>query len=166
MEYVDSSHMEKLKKVDGHLHHTSFYWCSITDFLLYRLICLLMSFLFYFSLFFFCLFCFFINQYKRKLQLGCVCFRKVISEKWFFKFFYVCLLLKKFVKEKYFSVKRKFGLVSRKVFSSYFGRKIFFESCEKFRISYYWLIISNLVLKLLIAIYILFWIFVFQFHPL
>jgi hypothetical protein len=33
-------------------------------------------------------------------------------------------------------------------------------------ISYYLLIISNLVFKLLIAIYILFWIFVFQFHPL
>jgi hypothetical protein len=34
--------------------------------------------------------------------------------------------------------------------------------------SYYLLIISNLALKLLIAIYIyiLFWIFVFQFHPL
>jgi hypothetical protein len=32
--------------------------------------------------------------------------------------------------------------------------------------SYYLLIISNLVLKLLIAIYILFWIFIFQFHPL
>jgi hypothetical protein len=31
---------------------------------------------------------------------------------------------------------------------------------------YYFLITSNLVLKLLIAIYILFWIFVFQFHPL
>jgi len=30
--------------------------------------------------------------------------------------------------------------------------------------SYYLLIISNLVLKLLIAIYILFWIFIFQFH--
>jgi hypothetical protein len=30
--------------------------------------------------------------------------------------------------------------------------------------SYYLLIISNLILKLLIAIYILFWIFIFQFH--
>jgi hypothetical protein len=32
--------------------------------------------------------------------------------------------------------------------------------------SYYLLIISNLILKLLIAIYILFLIFIFQFHPL
>jgi hypothetical protein len=32
--------------------------------------------------------------------------------------------------------------------------------------SYYLLIISNLILKLLIAIYILFWIFIFQFHHL
>jgi len=30
--------------------------------------------------------------------------------------------------------------------------------------SYYLLIISNLILKLLITIYILFWIFIFQFH--
>ena len=37
---------------------------------------------------------------------------------------------------------------------------------KNLEISYYLLIISNLVLKLLITIYILFWIFVFQFHPL
>jgi hypothetical protein len=37
---------------------------------------------------------------------------------------------------------------------------------KNLEMSYYLLIISNLVLKLLIAIYILFWIFVFQFHPL
>jgi hypothetical protein len=35
---------------------------------------------------------------------------------------------------------------------------------KNLKMSYYLLIISNLVLKLLIAIYILFWIFVFQFH--
>jgi hypothetical protein len=28
---------------------------------------------------------------------------------------------------------KKFNLISKKVFSFYFGRKIFFESCEKFR---------------------------------
>jgi hypothetical protein len=37
---------------------------------------------------------------------------------------------------------------------------------KNLEMSYYFLIISNLVLKTLIAIYILFWIFVFQFHPL
>ena len=35
---------------------------------------------------------------------------------------------------------------------------------KNLEISYYLLIISNLVLKLWIAIYILFWIFIFQFH--
>jgi hypothetical protein len=34
------------------------------------------------------------------------------------------------------------------------------------KISYYLLIISNLILKLMIAIYILLWIFFFQFHHL
>jgi hypothetical protein len=37
---------------------------------------------------------------------------------------------------------------------------------KNLEMSCYLLIISNLILKLLIAIYILFWIFVFQFHPL
>jgi hypothetical protein len=37
---------------------------------------------------------------------------------------------------------------------------------KNLEILYYWLIITNLILKLLIAIYILFWIFVFKFHPL
>jgi hypothetical protein len=35
---------------------------------------------------------------------------------------------------------------------------------KNLEMSYFLLIISNLVLKLLIAIYILFWIFIFQFH--
>ena len=34
---------------------------------------------------------------------------------------------------KYFSVKGKFSLVSKKVFSFYFGRKILFRSCEKLK---------------------------------
>jgi hypothetical protein len=37
---------------------------------------------------------------------------------------------------------------------------------KNLEMSYYLLIISNLILKLLIAVYILFWIFIFQFHPL
>jgi len=97
----------------------------------------------------------------------------VVFRKLFFKFFYVCLPLEKLVNRKHFlvnrkhfSVKGKFSLISRKVFSFYFRRKTLSGSCEKFRMSYYLLIISNLVLKLLIAIYILFWIFIFQFHPL
>jgi hypothetical protein len=46
---------------------------------------------------------------------------------------FVCLSLKKLVNEKHFPVKGKFRLVSRKVFSFYFGRKILSGSCEKFR---------------------------------
>ena len=63
--------------------------------------------------------------------------RKVVSGK---PFFCVCLPLGKFVNGKHFSVNRKhfpvkekFGLVSRKVFSFYFGRKTLSGSCEKFR---------------------------------
>jgi len=37
------------------------------------------------------------------------------------------------VNEKYFPVKKKFSLVSRKVFFFYFGQKTLFESCEKFK---------------------------------
>jgi len=44
-------------------------------------------------------------------------FRKVVSGKPLFKLFYVCLPLEKLVNRKHFSVKEKFGLVSRKVFS-------------------------------------------------
>jgi hypothetical protein len=44
-----------------------------------------------------------------------------------------CLSLEKLVNVKDFPVKEKFGLVSRKVFSFYFGRKTLSGSCEKFR---------------------------------
>jgi len=98
------------------------------------------------------------------------------------------LLLEKLINKKYFSVKKKFDLVSRKMFTflclfvirkvsqqkifssqrkiwldfqeSVFlknlGGKHFSEVVKNLEISYYLLIISNLVLKLLIAIYILF----------
>jgi len=44
------------------------------------------------------------------------------------------------------------------------GGKHFLKIVKNLEISYYLLIVSNLILKLLIAIYILFWIFIFQFH--
>jgi len=44
--------------------------------------------------------------------------------------------------------------------------KLFLKVVKNLEMSYYLLIISNLILKLLIGIYILFWIFVFQFYPL
>jgi hypothetical protein len=78
------------------------------------------------------------------------------------------LLNKKYflVNEKYFLVKEKFSLISRKVFFFILNRKYFPEVVKNLEMLYYLLIISNLVLKLLIVIYFLFWIFVFQFHPL
>jgi uncharacterized protein YpbB len=55
---------------------------------------------------------------------------KVFSEKSLSKLFCVCLSLEKLVNgkhftvnKKHFPVKEKFGLVFRKVFSFYFGRK-------------------------------------------
>jgi hypothetical protein len=58
---------------------------------------------------------------------------KMIFKKWFFIFFYICLLLKRLVNEKYFSVKEKFSLIFRKIFSFYFGRKTLSRSYEKIR---------------------------------
>jgi hypothetical protein len=64
----------------------------------------------------------------------------VISEKLLFKLFYICLPSRKLINgkhfpinEKHFPVKEKFGLVSKKVFFFYFGRKTLSGSCEKFR---------------------------------
>jgi hypothetical protein len=59
--------------------------------------------------------------------------RKVVSWKLVFKIFCICLLLEKLINRKHFPVKWKFSLVFKKVFSFYFGRKILFRSCEKFR---------------------------------
>ena len=66
-------------------------------------------------------------------SLGCVCSRKVVFEKSLSKLSCVCLLLEKLVNEKYFLVKEKISLVSKKVFSFYFERKTLSVSCEKFR---------------------------------
>jgi len=41
--------------------------------------------------------------------------------------------LEKLVNRKYFPVKRKFGLVFKKVFSFYFGRKTLSRSCKKIK---------------------------------
>jgi len=86
-------------------------------------------------------------------------FRKVVSRKSLSKLSCVYLLLEKLVNGKHFSVKEK-------CFPFILDKKHFPEVVKNLEMSYYLLIISNLVLKLFIAIYILFWIFVFQFHPL
>jgi len=78
------------------------------------------------------------------------------------------LLLKKLINEKYFSVKEKFGLVFRKVFFFYFGRKTLSGSCEKFRnviLFADYIKFSPQTFNCYIYIYIVLNIF-FQFHPL
>jgi len=97
------------------------------------------------------------------MAASCFVSLKLISEKLFFKFFYVYFSLKKLINgkyfpinEKYFSVKEKFSLVFRKVFSFILSGKHFLKVVKNLEMSYYFLIISNLVLKTLIAIYILF----------
>jgi len=65
-----------------------------------------------------------------------------------------------------FKSKKNLAWFPEKYFPFILGGKQFLEVVKNLEMSYYLLIISNLVLKLLIAIYILFWIFVFQFHPL
>jgi len=57
----------------------------------------------------------------------------MIFKKLLFKLSCIYLLLEKLVNEKYFLVKEKSDLVSRKGFSFYFGRKTLSENCKKFR---------------------------------
>jgi hypothetical protein len=65
-----------------------------------------------------------------------------------------------------FQSKKNLAWFSRKCFPFILGGKLFPEIVKNLEMSYYLLIISNLILKFFIAIYILLWIFVFQFHPL
>jgi len=50
-------------------------------------------------------------------------FWKVIFKKLFLKLFYVCLLLEKSINEKYFSVKKNFDLIFKKVYIFFLNRK-------------------------------------------
>jgi len=111
------------------------------------------------------------KTYLKTRKITWAAFVSLVSGKSFSKLFYVCLLLRKLINEKHFPVNKKFNLVSRKVFSFYFGRKIFFGSYEKFR---------NVILfadyikfgpqtfncYIYIYTHTFFWIFIFQFHPL
>jgi len=89
--------------------------------------------------------------------------RKLVSGKPLSKLSCVCLPLGKLVNgkhfpvnEKHFLVKEKFGWFLEKWFPFILEGKHFPEVVKNLKMSYYLLIISNLVLKLLIAIYILF----------
>ena len=86
--------------------------------------------------------------------LGCVCFLESNFRKLFSKLLCVCLPLEKLINEKHFLVKGKFDLIFKKVFSFYFVQKTLFKVVKNLKISYYLLIMSNLILKLLIVIYL------------
>jgi hypothetical protein len=72
------------------------------------------------------------------------------------KLSYVCLRLEKLVNEKHFPVKKNWLGFQESVFLENLSGKHFPEVVKNLKISYYLPIISNLVLKVLIAIYILF----------
>jgi len=100
------------------------------------------------------------NKRKSKQDL-------LFYEKWLFKLFCICLFLEKLIYEKHFLIKEKFSLVFKKVFSFYFEWKTLFRVVKNLKMLCNLLILSNLVLKLLIAIYfVLNLVFSFQFYPL
>ena len=92
--------------------------------------------------------------------------RNSFSGKSLSKLYCVCLTLEKLVNGKHFPVKEKFGLVFRKVFSFYFGRKTFSRSCEKFRNIILFADYIKSGLQTFDCYIYFFWIFLFQFHPL
>ena len=89
---------------------------------------------------------------KKSIFLACVCFWKVVSGKPFSRLFRIYLPLKKLDNRKHFLVKKWFP---GKCFPFILDGKHFLKVVKNLKISYYLLIISNLVLKLIIAIYIL-----------
>jgi len=103
----------------------------------------------------------------KTLEWGFVCLTESGFLESTFQTSCVCLSLEKLVNGKHFPVKGKFGLVSRKSIFLLFWEENTSESSEKFR---------NIILfadyikfgphTFDCYIYILFWIFVFQFHPL
>jgi len=78
----------------------------------------------------------------------------------------MCLfVIRKVSQRKTLYSQRKIWLnFQESIFLENLGGKHFPEVVKNLEMSYYLLIISNLILKLLIVIYILFRIFIFQFH--
>jgi hypothetical protein len=92
-------------------------------------------------------------------------FQKEVLRKITFQTFLCLFTIRKVGQRKTLSSQRKIWLgFQESVFMKNLGGKHFPEVVKNLKISYYLLTISNLVLKLLIAIYILFLIFIFQFH--
>jgi hypothetical protein len=93
---------------------------------------------------------------KFRILIENVYLLKFIFWKIIFKIFLFCLLLEKFIGKL---INRKYFLVKKNLSGKHFPKIV-----KNLEISYYLLIISNPILKLLITIYILFWIFIFRFH--
>jgi len=98
--------------------------------------------------------------------LWCVCFPESGFQETTFQTFLCLFIIRKVGQRKTLSGQRNLAWFLGKCFPFILDGKHFSEVVKNLEMSYYWLIITNLILKLLIAIYILFWIFVFQFHPL
>jgi hypothetical protein len=62
-----------------------------------------------------------------------ICFPENSLQETTFQTFLCLFALEKLVNGKHFPVKGKFDLISRKLFSFYFGRKTFSRSCENFK---------------------------------
>ena len=98
-------------------------------------------------------------------SLGHVCFPENGFRETTFQTFMCLFVIRKVGQQKTLFSQRKIWLgFQESVFLENLGGKHFPEVVKNLEISYYLLIISNLVLKLLIVIYILFWIFIFQIH--
>jgi hypothetical protein len=90
-------------------------------------------------------------------SLGYVCFPKFTFRETTFQTFLCLFVIRKVSQRKTLSSQRKIWLgFQESVFLENLDGKHFPEVVKNLEMSYYLLIISNLVLKLLIAIYILF----------
>jgi len=97
--------------------------------------------------------------------LSYVCFLENSFWKITFQTFLCLFTIKKVGQRKTLFSQRKIWLdFQESIFLKNLDGKHFSEVVKNFKMSYYLLIISNLVFKLLIVIYILFCIFIFQFH--
>jgi len=100
-----------------------------------------------------------------RMYLSYVCFFEFTFREITFQTFLCLFAIRKVGQRKTLSSQRKIWLgFQESVFLKNLDRKHFSEVVKNLEMSYYLLIISNLILKLLIAIYILFWIFIFKFH--
>ena len=94
---------------------------------------------------------------KLTLIFGCVCFPEFTFRKTTFQTFLCLFVIRKVGQRKTLSSQRKIWLgFQESVFLENLDGKHFPEFVKNLEISYYLLIISNLILKLLIDIYILF----------